>query len=50
VRTYRIAPGALSAVETWISQRKAKWISHFDRLEQYLSASQNHSNREKDKP
>jgi DNA-binding transcriptional ArsR family regulator len=50
VRTYRIAPGALSAVETWISQRKAKWISHFDRLEQYLSASQNHGNREKDKP
>ena len=51
VRTYRIAPGALSAVETWVSQRKAKWISHFDRLEQYLSASQNHSSyREKDKP
>jgi DNA-binding transcriptional ArsR family regulator len=50
VRTYRIAPGALSAVETWISQRKAKWISHFDRLEQYLSASQNHGNRDKDKP
>jgi DNA-binding transcriptional ArsR family regulator len=37
VRTYRIAPGALSAVESWVAERKAKWNSHFDRLEQYLS-------------
>lgn len=34
VRTYRIAPGALGAVETWVSQRKATWDSHGDRLEQ----------------
>jgi DNA-binding transcriptional ArsR family regulator len=37
VRTYRIAPGALSAVESWVADRKAKWNSHFDRLEQYLA-------------
>jgi len=37
VRTYRIAPGALSAVESWVAERKAKWNSHFDRLQQYLA-------------
>ena len=33
IRTYRIAPGALSALESWVSERKAKWNSRFDRLE-----------------
>ena len=37
VRTYRIAPGALSAVESWVAERKAKRNSHFDRLQQYLA-------------
>jgi len=27
VRTYRIAPGALNAVESWVAERKAKWHS-----------------------
>jgi DNA-binding transcriptional ArsR family regulator len=37
VRTYRIAPGALSAVESWVAERKARWNRHLDRLEQYLA-------------
>lgn len=37
VRTYRIAPGALSAVESWVAERKAKWNRRFDRLQQYVS-------------
>jgi DNA-binding transcriptional ArsR family regulator len=36
VRTYRIAPDALSLVEGWLSERKAKWHRHFDQLEQFL--------------
>ena len=32
VRTYRIAPGALSGVESWVAERKEKWNSQFDRL------------------
>lgn len=38
VRTYRIAPDALNAVETWLARRKARWHAQFDQLEQYLSA------------
>ncbi len=37
VRTYRIAPGALGAIEAWVAERKAKWNRHFDRLERYLA-------------
>ena len=37
VRTYRIAPDALGAIESWVAERKAKWNRQFDRLEQYLS-------------
>ena len=33
VRTYRIAPGAISAVESWVAERKAKWNSHFDQMQ-----------------
>ncbi|QWP78405.1 helix-turn-helix transcriptional regulator [Lysobacter sp. K5869] len=38
VRTYRIAPDALAAVETWLAQRKARYQSQFDALERYLAA------------
>ena len=38
VRTYRIAPEALSTVETWLATRKARWHAQLDQLEQYLSA------------
>jgi len=49
VRTYRIAPGALSTVESWVSQRKAQWNSHLDRLEQYLSDQTRKSAAEEDR-
>ena len=38
VRTYRIVPDALSAVETWIEMRKARLNKSFDRLDSYLAA------------
>lgn len=38
VRTYRIAPDALGAVETWIAQRKARCQRQFDALERYLES------------
>jgi DNA-binding transcriptional ArsR family regulator len=37
VRTYRIAPDALNAVETWIEIRKARLNRQFDRLDSYLA-------------
>jgi DNA-binding transcriptional ArsR family regulator len=38
VRTCRIEPKALSLAEQWISQRRADWEQHFDRLGEYLNA------------
>lgn len=38
VRTYRIAPDALGAVETWIDMRKTRLNKRFDRLDKYLAA------------
>jgi DNA-binding transcriptional ArsR family regulator len=37
VRTCRIEPKALSLAERWISQRRAEWEQHLDRLGEYLS-------------
>ncbi|MGO1072027.1 ArsR/SmtB family transcription factor [Lysobacter sp. CA199] len=36
VRTYRIAPDALSLVEGWLAERKARWHRQFDELGRYL--------------
>jgi len=36
VRTYRLAPAALSRVEDWAAVRKAGLNAQFDRLEAYL--------------
>ena len=36
VRTYTIAPAALTALETWVADRKARMNAAFDRLEDYL--------------
>ena len=36
-RTYRLAPKALAAIESWVATRKARWNRQFDQLEQYLS-------------
>lgn len=37
VRTYRIAPGALRAMEAWVAARKSRLNAQFDRLEIYLA-------------
>lgn len=37
VRMCRIDPKALRAVESWLSQRRAMWERHFDRLGEYLA-------------
>ena len=38
VRMCRIEPKALRQVESWLSQRRAMWERHFDRLGKYLVA------------
>jgi len=40
VRTCQIEPGALSATEGWINQRRTTWEQRFDRLEQYLAETE----------
>lgn len=37
VRTYRIAPNALGAMEAWVAQRKTQLNRQFDRLEAFLA-------------
>jgi DNA-binding transcriptional ArsR family regulator len=36
VRTYRIQPGALAAIDRWVNQRRSSWNRRFDRLEELL--------------
>ncbi|MGH8080577.1 MAG: ArsR/SmtB family transcription factor [Lysobacter sp.] len=36
VRTYRIAPDALAAIEAWVAERKARYHLQFNALERYL--------------
>lgn len=40
VRTYRIAPDAIAAVESWLAKRKARWNAQFDRLDELLASAQ----------
>ena len=37
VRTCRIEPEALDAVEQWVAQRRTRWAQRFDRLGQLLA-------------
>lgn len=37
VRTYRIQPRALAAIDTWIEKRRAAYDAQFDRLAQLLA-------------
>ena len=37
VRTYRMAPEALSTLEAWLAERRQGLHGQFDRLEQYLA-------------
>jgi DNA-binding transcriptional ArsR family regulator len=38
VRTYRVAPNALAAMEAWVARRKTLLNAQFDRLDAYLNA------------
>ncbi len=38
VRTYRIEPKALAAMEAWVGRRKARLHAQFDRLDAFLAA------------
>jgi DNA-binding transcriptional ArsR family regulator len=40
VRTCRIEPVALQAAEQWIADRRAGWERRLDRLDEYLSATE----------
>jgi DNA-binding transcriptional ArsR family regulator len=40
VRTCRIEPAVLRTVEHWISGRRTSWERHFDRLGEYLAATE----------
>ena len=35
VRTYRMAPGALGIVESWVTERQGKWHRQLVRLQRY---------------
>lgn len=37
VRTFRLVPGALSLVESWVAARETAWRKRFDRLEAFLA-------------
>ncbi|EJT05563.1 MULTISPECIES: metalloregulator ArsR/SmtB family transcription factor [unclassified Rhizobium] len=37
VRTYRLQQDALATVERWVEQRKSRWTTTFDRLDQFLA-------------
>ncbi len=37
VRTYRVEPGALAAIDRWVSRRRAGWNRRFDRLDALLA-------------
>ena len=41
VRTVRLEPGALSAAETWIHDRRAEWEARLDRFEAHLATLKN---------
>jgi DNA-binding transcriptional ArsR family regulator len=40
VRMCRLQPESLSMAEQWITARRANWLHHFDRLEEYLAETQ----------
>lgn len=37
VRTYRIRPNALVAIDRWVAQRRAAWNRRFDQLEKLVT-------------
>jgi DNA-binding transcriptional ArsR family regulator len=50
VRTYKIEPKALDAMEAWVARRKTLLNAQFDRLDAYLAQQKSpEKGREKDK-
>lgn len=49
VRTYRIAPDAMAAVESWLAARRARWNAQFDRLDEYLATEKAPAHRRRHK-
>ncbi len=45
VRTYKVEPRALDAMEAWVARRKKLLNAQFDRLEAYLASQANKSSR-----
>jgi DNA-binding transcriptional ArsR family regulator len=37
VRTYRLRPQALAALDRWVAQRRSAWNRRFDRLEKLVT-------------
>jgi DNA-binding transcriptional ArsR family regulator len=37
VRTYRLEPRALNAIDGWVARRRAAWNARFDQLERMLA-------------
>lgn len=49
VRTYRIRPQALAAIDAWVAKRRAAWGHRFDRLDQFLAEQTDGSGNRKKK-
>jgi DNA-binding transcriptional ArsR family regulator len=50
VRMCRVEPSALSAAESWFSQRRALWEQNFDRLEEVLREMPTETPKKRKKP
>ena len=50
VRTCRVEPDALRAVERWITERRTSWERRLDRLEDFLAATEPQPEPKKKKP
>jgi len=49
VRTCRLQPVILQAVERWVVDRRAEWEARLDRLGDYLQHEDDHENHEEEK-
>jgi DNA-binding transcriptional ArsR family regulator len=50
VRTYRVEPGALDLIESWVAERKRNWSLAFDRLEQAMNDYPENPRAETERP
>ena len=49
VRTCRLQPVTLQAVERWVVERRAEWETRLDRLGDYLQHEDDHENHEEER-